>query len=272
MPPFTLERNSYRGREEIQCHVAALRPFGYAVKRALELEEEALYHEALVERLARQAGKQGANAENHKFVPAQKRAGQAGAQVNADTLLKGRQGTLYVAYVKASAVSLLQKLSDRVDIAVGGVSDPRCFHTLLLRPAPQALNPHWKHIVLLDGALSPVDRAQWQVQCENAVLVAPDKSPALLDAIQALDAGDDAYRELYKQLRRSAFASLAETARTAGLTRAQTLTGLYAFHQLKLIDLTLRPFSYTLLSAVKCSLDDSPLLGYIRGITQDEVN
>jgi len=269
---FTLERNEYRGREEIQCHVAALRPSGYAVKRALRLEDEALYHDALIGRLMRQAGKQASGAEKLTSVPEKAKAARADAPVGADALLQGRQGTLYVAYTRDAAVSLLEKLEDRVDVAVGTVSDPRCFHTLLLRPAQSKLSPHWKHIVLLDGALSPADRADWQTQCETAVLLAPDKSPALCRMIAALDAGDDAYRELYKLLRRSAFASLMETAQAAGLPQAQTLAGLFAFHQLNLIRLTLNPFSYMLRKADKCVLGDSPLLGYIRGVVGTEDN
>ncbi|MBN1777786.1 MAG: single-stranded-DNA-specific exonuclease RecJ [Clostridiales bacterium] len=261
---YTLERNEYRGNAEIQCHVAALRPDRYARKRALELENEAPYHDALIARLVRQAGKQDAGAETHTSVPAKAKAVKPDAPVDADTLLSGCQGTLYIAYTRESAVSLLQKLEDRVDVAVGTVSDTRCFHTLLLRPAQAGLSPYWKHVVLLDGALSPADRAAWRAQCPSAALLAPDKSPALCRAMAALDAGDDAYRELYKLLRKSVFSGLAETAEAAGLPEAQTLTGLFAFHQLGLIRLTLHPFSYTLPPADKCSLSDSPLLKLIR--------
>jgi len=86
----------------------------------------------------------------------------------------------------------------------------------------------------------------------------------------ALDAGDDRYRELYRCLRKSAFVTLQETALAAGLTQAQTIVGLWAFHEMGLIRLTLNPFSYALLPAVKRSLDESPLLRLIRGATANE--
>ena len=256
---YTLERDEYRGNAQIQCHVSALRPDAYARKRALEAGDEAPYQEALIRRLIHQAGKPEPREENLQSV-------QARPQPDGDAMLKGRQGTLYVAYTRESAQQLLSRLSDRVDVAEGTVDDPRCFHTLLIHPLAEGakLSPHWRHIALLDGALSPADRAYWQAQCENAVLVSPAQSPALLRTIAALDAGDDRYRELYKLLRKSVFEGLAETALAAGLPQAQTLAGLYAFHELRLIRLTLSPFSYELLPAEKCSLSDSPLLQSIR--------
>lgn len=273
---FTLERNEYRGAAEIQCHVAALRPFGYAQRRALELEEEALYHNALVERFIRQAGKQGPDAENHKFVPANAeamKARNADAPPDADTLLSGHQGTLYVAYARDTAVSLLQKLEDRVDVSAGTVADPRCFHTLLLRPAVEAPSPHWKHVVLLDGALSAADRAWWQTRCGAARLIVSAPSAALVRALGALDAGDDRYRELYRLLRKSAFSGLGEAAQAAGLTQAQAALGLHAFQELGFIRLTLRPFAYSLLPADKRPLWDSPTLKLVRNAAgKNEVN
>ena len=258
---YTLERDEYRGNAQIQCHVSALRPDAYARKRALEAGDEAPYQEALIRRLIHQAGKPEPREENLQSV-------QARPQPDGDAMLKGRQGTLYVAYTRESAQQLLSRLSDRVDVAEGTVGDPRCFHTLLIRPLAEGakLSPHWRHIALLDGALSPLDRAHWQAQCQNAVLVSPAQSPALRRTIAALDAGDDRYRELYKNLRKSVFGSLAETALAVGLPQAQTLAGLYAFHELRLIRFTQQPFAYTLLPPEKCALSDSPLLRYIRAM------
>ena len=69
------------------------------------------------------------------------------------------------------------------------VEDPRCFHTLLLHPRLTQLSPHWKHVVLLDGALSDADLRWWQEQCPSAQLMAPVPGTALRRAMQALDAG-----------------------------------------------------------------------------------
>jgi len=261
---YTLERNEYRGNTEIQCHVSALRPDAYARRQALAAGDGAEYLDSLALRLVRQAGKRGSGEEINQSAPAK-------IQPFADALLEGRQGTLYVAYTRESALAVLARLDDRVDVAQGTVDDPRCFHTLLIRPqADAALSPYWRHIVLLDGALSRADLTQWREACPGAELITSAQSPALQGLIAALDAGDEAYRELYKLLRRSAFRSLAETARAANLPQAQTLTGLQAFHELDLIRLTLHPFSAALLPATKCALDDSPLLRYIRTATNEE--
>ncbi len=262
---YTLERDEFRGDGNIQCHVSALRPDFYARKRALDAQDEAPYRDALVLRLIHEAGKPAPRAENLQ-------ATQAQPQPDGDALLEGRQGTLYVAYTKDSAANLLSRLSDRVDVAEGMVDDPRCFHTLLLRPPAEGarLSPHWRHIVLLDGALSPADRARWRAQCPNAALVSPAKTPALLRTITSLDAGDDCYRELYRLLRKSAFTSLAETAQAAKLPQAQTLAGLWAFHELGLVRLDLNPFAVAMLPPEKCNLGDSPLLRYIRTVGNEE--
>jgi hypothetical protein len=257
---YSLERNEYRGRQEIQCHVSALRPAAYARKRALTQEEEAPYHTWLALRLLEQAGKPGSGAETLCSASAQPPLG--------DELLCGRQGTLYVAYTRESALLLLSRLEDRVELAQAMPEDPRCFHTLWIRPTfTGSLSPFWRHIVLLDGALSPADEAFWQAQCPNAALIAPGRSPALCRALAALDAGDDAYRALYRLLRKSAFASLRETAQAATLSDAQTLTGLQAFQELGLARFVQNPFSYTLLPPSKCELGNSPLLQFIRFVT-----
>ena len=260
---YTLEKNEYRGKTEIQCHISALRPDAYARKRALEGEDASEYLTSLAQRLIEQAGKPG---------PREEILHSANPQLFGDDLLQGRQGTLYVAYARDTALSLLSRLNDRVDVALGTVEDPRCFHTLLIRPAPDGMKlfPYWRHIVLLDGALSPADRAAWQAQCGRAALLTPEQSPALQTMIAALDAGDDAYRELYKLMKRSAFLSLGETAQAAALSRAQTLIGLQAFYELKLIRLTQNPFSYSMLPPVQCSLDDSPTLRYVRTVVNEE--
>ena len=208
-------------------------------------------------RLLEQAGKPGFGAETLSSATAPPPLG--------DALLYGRQGTLYVAYTKESALWLLSRLEDRVELAQAMPDDPRCFHTLWACPEfSGTLSPFWRHIVLLDGALSPADEAFWRAQCKNAALILYGRSPALGRALAALDAGDGAYRALYRLLRKSAFASLRETARAAELTEAQTLTGLQAFQELGLARFTVHPFSYALLPPSKCELGNSPLLRFIR--------
>ena len=255
---YSLERNEFRGKTDVQCHVAAIRPDAYARRRALAAGEDAPYLDSLARRLVSQAGKPVPCAEN--LQPAKPPASWL-----TDDLLQGCQGTLYVAYAKDSAAALLSRLEDRVDVAWETVVDPRCFHTLLLVPSHMAeLSPHWRRVVLLDGALSPADLARWQAQCGRAALIELPRSQALRTMLTALDAGDDGLRELYRCLRKSSPVTLQEAALAAGLTRAQTLAGLWAFHEMELISLTLNPFSYALLPSAKRSLDESALLRLIR--------
>ena len=197
---YTLEKNEFRGTPEVQCHVAAVRPDEYARRKRLAAEDDAQYLHTLAFRLVEQAGKPGADGEFTFSVPLRARtsdSAESADPVAADDLLQGRQGTLYVAYARETALSLLSRQEGRLDVAEEAVDDPRCFHTLLLRPSLTAkLSPHWRHVVLLDGALSPADKAWWQARCGNARLITPAPSAALAREFAALDAGDEAYRAL----------------------------------------------------------------------------
>lgn len=72
-----------------------------------------------------------------------------------------------------------------------------------------------------------------------------------------MDAGDAAYRTLYKALRSGIYRTLGQLAQAAGLEDAQARAGLHAFCQLGLIDYEPSPLRYTIRPAVKCSLGDS---------------
>ena len=77
---------------------------------------------------------------------------------------------------------------------------------------------------------------------------------------------DEPLRELYKALRRGGALGPGELAAQCGLTRAQVLVGLTAFHQVKLAELSLRPYALRLLPPVKCSMADSALIRYLRAL------
>ena len=51
-----------------------------------------------------------------------------------------------------------------------------------------------------------------------------------------------------------------------GLTAQQVVTGLMAFHQVKLVEMSLDPYAVKLLPPVKCRMDDSELVRYLRMI------
>ena len=157
-----------------------------------------------------------------------------------------------------------------MDVAHGAPNDPRCFHTLLVQPNPDAVRGRWQTVVLLDGPLTPGDQSRWQALLPAAQVLAAPVSPALRSLCAALDAGDGAYRALYRQLRASAFGSVRDAAQAAGLGEAQTLAGLTAFHELALITFTRIPFHYNLCEPRPCSLSQSPVLGALRALTARE--
>lgn len=183
-----------------------------------------------------------------------------------ETALGGRQGTLLIAYTRDTAARFLAAYGSLVDVAYGTVEDPRCFHTLLLHPAPQPLRGRWQNVVLLDGALTAQSAACIAAALPHAQLHILPVSPALQSAAAQIDAGDERYRALYRLLRCNTFGGLAQTAAAAGLTEPQTLAGLAAFHALGLLDFCEAPFHYTLCEPVRCSLDQSPVLGALRAL------
>lgn len=183
-----------------------------------------------------------------------------------DSLLEGRQGTLFIAYTRDTAARFLTRYGELVDVADGAPSDPRCFHTLVISPIPEALHGPWRDAVLLDGPLTPSGEALFARCLPAARITALPRTPAIRALAAAVDAGDEAYRTLYKRLRGSVPGSLAEVARLASLGEAQALAGLTAFHALGLIDFTEAPFRCALLAPRRCSLSQSPLLGALRAL------
>ncbi len=301
---YTLARDEYRGSVSVKFQAQAMRPCARALADALAAEGQAAWDNALLAALRAElaafptlsAGNSLPDAEVMKATHPAARTGaesargtavepdcappkdaateqaafgpfvsQAGEPAAMETLLAGRQGTLFVAYARATAAGFLAAYGDRVDWARGVPDDPRCFHTLLTQPEPQ-ITGRWKAVVLLDGPLTLNGAAYWHGLLPGAAVYASAPSQALCRAARALDAGDPAYRGLYRILRRSAFASLAQTAREAALGEAQTLLGLLAFAQLGLIDFSDAPFHYRFREADQCSLSDSPTLGAVRAL------
>ena len=50
------------------------------------------------------------------------------------------------------------------------------------------------------------------------------------------------------------------------MTQQQALTGLTAFMQVKLIELSVEPYAVRLLPPVKCRMDDSEVIRYLRAL------
>ena len=85
---------------------------------------------------------------------------------------------------------------------------------------------------------------------------------ALLDSLRM---EDEPLRNLYRRVRRGGDLTAGALAVDTGLTRAQVLVGLTAFQQVKLVQFRLEPYGLVLLPPVKCRMDDSPLIRYLRG-------
>ena len=278
---YTLARETYMGKESIKCHLEAAHPAPAAQAAALAAEPEAGYHSALLRVLREEqaafpagcAGNAGSDAECNKAVshgisnPGTGNAADlAPGLPDPHALLEGRQGTLFVAYARDTAADFLTLYGERVDVARGAPGDPRCFHTLLVQPEPRAVRGRWTDVVLLDGVLGPADLCFWQACVPGARILEGGRTPRLAAAAAAVDAGDARYRELYRLLRGAVFGSLRQTAAAAGLTEAQTLAGLCAFHALGLIAFCEEPFQYVYREPRKCSLSESPVLGALRAL------
>ena len=148
--------------------------------------------------------------------------------------------------------------------------DPRGFPTLLTAPLLSRIGGHWREVWLLDGELLPGEAALWRSRLPEARVHILPRSEALLTLARAVDAGDAAYRTLYKVLRGGAYRTLRQLAQAAGMEDAQARVGLHAFCQLGLIDYTQAPLRYAIRPAARCSLGNSPILSALRALESEE--
>jgi single-stranded-DNA-specific exonuclease len=279
---FTLQRDTFRGKETIKCQVQAIAPPAEARAALLASAPQAVLDDALL-RCLRAAlaaipkdmeGFATPDAERNKAEHPALTAASAfpllmsaeGDTATVESLCEGAQGTLFVAYARETGQRFLAAFGARVDVAQGATDDPRCFHTLLFAPEPGAVSGRWKNVVLLDGLLTLGEIHLWRRALPRAALYIAPRTSALQAGAAAVDAGEQQYRELYKLLRRSAFLSLRQTAQEAVLTEAQTLAGLVAFHDLGILAFTEVPFAYSFGEPCRCSLCDSPVLGALRAL------
>ncbi|MDD3214770.1 MAG: single-stranded-DNA-specific exonuclease RecJ, partial [Eubacteriales bacterium] len=183
---YTLAREEFRGRVSIKCNVQALRPSAQA--QALAAEPQSAFDTSLLRLLrdalaAFPAVPAGNEAPDAEMIKAALRACDApepfgtlrtaeGEEAPVAPLLEGRQGTLFVAYARDTAKRFLAVYGDRVDLARRVPADPRCFHTLLVQPQPEAITGCWKALVLLDGPLTPHAAALWRQAVPQAALFA----------------------------------------------------------------------------------------------------
>ena len=171
---------------------------------------------------------------------------------------------LCLAHLPATARALGGEFPGETDVWTGRVEDPRPFNALLCAPEMQSLGDQWRHVVLLDGCAVPGELEWLGRLCPRAELHVLRVPAAMTDLMGSLALEDEPLRELYRTLRRGGGSSLVELARGSGLSVEQTLVGLTAFAQVRLVEFRLSPFTLRMLPPVKCAMADSSLIRYLR--------
>ena len=247
---FTPERNEFRGRVTPQLMVEALTPAEGAVTLP---GEDGLFSSFLQEiaHLASNNNQIHANADSITAAGVKK-------------LLQTGRNVLLIGHGRERAAQLLTE--NLLDTAVGQVKDSRAFNTLLMNPDLEKLTDLWTDIVLMDGDVLPGEAASIAAKCPRAKLHAMKPNPAMTALLSALAMDDDTLRTLYKRVRLGGTMAPSQLAADTGLTTAQVLTGLLAFHQVRLVELSLSPYAVKLLPPEKCRMDDSEVVRYLRAI------
>ncbi len=245
---FTPERNEFRGRITPQLMVEALTPAEGAVTLP---DADSLFFPLLQEILQLAA--------NHNKVPASIESITA---AGVKKLMKTGRNVLLIGHEREHAVRILTE--NQADTAIGEVRDERAFNTLLMNPDLEKLTDVWTDIVLLDGDVLPGEAAAIAEKCPRAKLHAMKVNPAMTALLSALAMDDDTLRTLYKRVRLGGTMAAAQLGADTGLTASQVVTGLMAFHQVKLVEMSLNPYAVKLLPPVKCRMDDSELARYLR--------
>ena len=247
---FTPERNEFRGRVTPQLMVEALTPAEGAVTIP---GEEGLFSSFLQEiaHLASNNNQIHANADSITAAGVKK-------------LLQTGRNVLLIGHGRERAAQLLTE--NLLDTAVGQVKDTRAFNTLLMNPDLEKLTDLWTDIVLLDGDVLPGEAASIAAKCPRAKLHAMKPNPATTALLSALAMDDDILRTLYKRVRLGGTMAPSQLAADTDLTSAQVLTGMMAFHQVRLVEMSLSPYAVKLLPPEKCRMEDSELVRYLRAI------
>ena len=192
-------------------------------------------------------------------------AGETITEAGVRKLLERGRGTLLIAHERERAAVFA--LEGRADLCLGRVKDPRAFATVLCAPALEDLRDVWQEVVLLDGCLLPGEAETIQQRCPRARLRRMKPNPGLTAQLRELALADEPLRGLYRRVRRGGALAPSQLAADCGLTVPQVLTGLTAFRQVGLAEFSLEPFALCLLPPVKCRMEDSPLIRYLRGLT-----
>lgn len=247
---FTPARNEFRGRVTPQLMAEAIAP----AEGAVSIPTVSNLFFSFLQEITFLASNY------NKILPTVENITAAGVR----KLMKTGRNVLLIGHERENAVGMLSEC--RADTAVGRVKDERAFNTVLMNPDYGQLQDVWADIVLLDGDLLPGESAAIAAGCPRAKLHAMGKNPALQALLRQLTMADEPLRTLYRRVRQGGDLSPRQLAADAGLTEMQVLTGLLAFHQVGLAEMSLSPYAVRLLPPVKCRMEDSALIRYLRAL------
>ena len=250
---YTPERNEFRGRATAQLMVDALVP----AEGTVTLPDADTLFRSLLQEIATLAA-------NHTQLSIPAPAPDALTTAAVRRLLHTGRNVLLIGHDRANAARFLAE--NQADVAIGEVRDVRAFNTLLMAPVLEKLTDVWTDIVLLDGDVLPGEAAAIVRQCPRAALHVLKGSSPLQETLAAIAMDDDTLRHLYRRVRLGGALAVSRLSEDTGLTSAQVLTGLMAFHQVQLVELSLEPFAVRVLPPVRCRMDDSPLVRYLRAL------
>lgn len=244
---FSPERNEFMGRVTAQLQVQAMRP----AEGAVTLPKENTLFRGVLQEITWLA------ANINQIQPPQSITPAA-----AKRLMQHGRGVLLIAHEREKAASML--VDTQVDAALGRVKDVRAFNTVLCAPVLEALQDVWEHIILLDGDLLPGEAAGIAARCPRASLYAMKPNPTFAAQLRSIAMEDEPLRSLYRRLRQGGSTMASQLAQDCGLTIPQVLTGLTAFQQVHLAEVSLEPYAVHLLPPVKCRMEDSLVIHYLR--------
>jgi len=247
---FTPERNEFRGRVTAQLQVEAITQ----AEGAVTLPDADMLFRGLLQEIVVLA------ANKHKIPCVVENITLAGMR----RLMQTGRGVLLIGHEREAAMRAMAEC--QADTAVGFVRDGRGFNTVLMAPQLEKLTDVWTDIVLLDGDLLPGEAALIAQHCPRAKLHALKPDPTLKALLSAIAMDDETLRTLYRRVRLGGTMAPSQLAADTGLTATQALTGLMAFHQVHLVEMSLDPYAVRLLPPVKCRMDDSEVVRYLRNL------
>lgn len=245
---YAPERNEFRGRVSAQLQVQSMqRPQG----ELPVIASRALFYSLLQEITTLAA----------KDIPIPPAPEHLTATAVKNRLQAGR-GILLLAHDPARAADFAGCTADP---ALHVCRDGLGFNTLLLAPDLDKLQDVWQEIILLDGDVLPGEAAFLAEKCPRAMVKAMKPNPEFIRMLDTLSMEDEVLRELYRRVRGNPGQSLEALAASAGLTEEQVMLGLRAFEQVNLVQFKAEPFRVVMLPPVKCRMDDSAVIRYVRG-------